>query len=665
MAITCITPSAEPILQTNPPLVYWKQRWNDEWQLAPQLEPTHLVSAVACADMDRCELRRRYGRIKQWWKNDFDDYTPVGGTDNSWVAVVAVSDDGGQQTIFMGQISGEGREVYDPTAQGASGVQNFVAFGPLQILRKLHLSHSVWAVGGVETVCHWLPDINDSKRGRAVERGNRSTAKIVGTYLYDWHQGADNRSWSHYDYLEYLLAWFATQPGGPAWTIDGPGVAALQNITETVQLGESATLDQIIRRLVPLRYGLDWYTRPTAGGFSVHVFPLSATVHSFGGWTIPANPDRVQIALRGSQERQQCRVAFTADHLYKKVRTIGRRIVVCCTLASWNSTLVPGWGPADETAYKAGLGGGTTAKQHDLARASHRYRDVFQRFVAPADWDHQDNAANPYCFPGPTIQAVAQYQNAQRHTLAWTPMKVGWDYSQDPPVATGDSPGAPELMPPAAWIGQPGLDPAHPSMIIYTACEKCGMHVSALHNDLGIFLECQPNHLLAKNHWSGAASTAKSPKYDWSNLEATVAFETDMRFEVVYENPDPAAEGEMVLEVKDAQLWYLAADTVVGTDTEGGLVKSTSAQVLRMDLDLLELVMAGYLSRYADSRCRAEITVPGIRPWSDLRGQILASIGDPLTDAQLAAPITQIVYQFEPHPQTSLHAGFAGGANQH
>lgn len=113
--------------------------------------------------------------------------------------------------------------------------------------------------------------------------------------------------------------------------------------------------------------------------------------------------------------------------------------MVCCSLFGYDvpespQTLRATWAPALETEYLAGSPeAGATPEQHDDFRGQERYRDVFAKFSAAWNWDRA-GAAPRLDADGEYQDDGADYQPDIRRTLTWTPLKQGFDYSQDPAV---------------------------------------------------------------------------------------------------------------------------------------------------------------------------------------------------------------------------------------
>jgi len=645
------------------PAVYIKRLWSDTWSYRPDLELVRAIAAASGQDLGSCELRRRYGLIKQPWELDVTVYEPI-DLSGYWVKVSLVGDQGEQQQ-WVGRISNDTREISGTTttlsgSQVRSGEQTWVAYEPLHILQRIHISRSIWKVGDNEKELGWVPDLNARDANNMIV-GNRSASKSEGggntTYVYG---GTD--LWTHYDYAEYILKRFVDENsiGGPIWSLGGQA-DLLANITDTIRFSTTQTVADLLRQLIPIRLGLDYTIRATETGFEVHVFALSSQEWSFGGVTLARNPNAVNIVSSKAIDVPQCRVVRTADHVYDRIRVLGRRVVVCCSLRASDGSLVPKWSSALETAYKAGTGNPTDAgDDHDAARQAETYRPVYQSYGAPIDWNFNNGTAAPIInSSGQTANGVADYQNQIRSTLSYLPLREGYDYSTDPPTDHNLSGHESDFWPPAVWLFDPDPEEGEGR---YVLAEEADIGVSVSRTDWGVFLSPSPNHLLALNHWASSIATDTDPKYDYATMVATIAVESDQRFglEVAVAGGGTPSGGVLEIEVPDAELWYLAPNTVVGTDVTGALKTSgVTGRVLRNDVTRLGLVMAGALARYNALRGRAEITIKGLLPWGELVGQVMAVVEDGGDTQMIDAPITAVEWVTGNDPTTIIRTGFA------
>jgi len=676
MAITIISPTSLPIPQrVTPAIVQIRRDWTDPWRTVPELELLGASVHAGGDGLDECTLQHRYGTLKQPWETALATHGSANLTD-CWIRIQMAGNQG-LQTSWIGRVSGEARDSHG-TSGVPSGVQKWTCLGPQQILRKIPVSRAIWwdSDRGVEQEVGWVAGLNNREGG--AQPGTRSAAKHGwgGVYLY----GSD-AEWTHRQYIDYLLARFADDlPQGPTWTLGGQ-CNLLDDTTEPIDWDTTQTLADMLGRLIPKNRGIDYRVAATANGFEVVVFALAARDWQFGNATLPRNPDHVYCYTSRTADNIQTTVVRTADHRVRRINILGRRIVVCCTLENDDDAGIANlkglWDTFLEGAYDGGTGNhADPAEAHDLARKQDKYRAVYQNFGAPRDWDHNtgDNGgAAPQLDPAGKLQPAAgvypsaDYQNQIRSTLDWVPLREGWDYSQDPAVERAWPGGTAERSPPMVWCVRTnpfyGVVPGVPDLA-YLPIEAEDMDVSVLPGELGVRIDCSPNHLLAEGHFGFAEETLVEPQDNWEELIVTLAFESDQRFKLTKDFPgggDPlAADGAIDIEVPDAECWYLAPHTMVGVDGDFQPLRSGAApRILRADSDRLELAMAGAISRYFTERGRAEIVIKGYVPAGDLLGRILMGINSGGGGQWVEAPITSVTWQGGKGPTTTISAGFA------
>lgn len=661
-------PNSTQIVQVTPPLVWLKRTWADEWQFSPDLRVTSCSACTCGQDLDQAQLVRQYGSIKEPWESSFSARLPrdLAGW---WCRIDAV-DQEGMHTLFMGKIFGEPREIRGQVAGGPSGVQQWQAYGPMQLLRRVQVGQSYWHTGGEEPVLlGWLPPMNGrDELGTVV--GNRSTDAIDNVYLY-----GGTEVWTNYRYLDYLLKYFVdeSEDDGPEWTIDGQW-ELLHPLEDVIDWGERTTVAEMIRKLIPTQYGLDYRIRPTDDGFALDVFALSREPARFSDVELDGNPRKVSFSAGRSLLNPKTTVVRTADHRYGRIRVVGQRIVVCTTLRGnnvddlpdpvppgWVGTLRPRWSTDLETLYKSGTGDDADEPaDHDAVRGQDQFQQVYQWYGAPDDWEWNGEKALPYFDYEAELDPdyVAEAQRTIRRTLNWIPLNEGWDYSEHPATDANPTARAPELLPPQVWC-RDGIGR-------WLRAEDVGVSVSVPAKDWGVRLQTTPNHRLALNHFSVGGATRPTdhqPVLDYDDLVATIAFASDHRIRCEVALPDAKpSDGVLEIEVPDAELWYVVERTVVGVDPANPkkLVTVPHAVIVRDDRDKLRAVMASALNRYCRERARAEIFIKGLAPFTGLLGSILVAVEESGYAQPVEGPITRIQWQFSEGgaPETVIGAGY-------
>lgn len=622
------------------------------WRADPELIVRGMTSCAAGQDLGQCVLERKYGYLRH--PHELSNYAhPAVNLDGYWVRVRNASG-----TLWVGQIASERREIFGTgRLNGApvpAGNQYYVAYEPIYQLRKIYVGQSDWLIGGSVRRQEWVPEVNARDKNRTLV-GNRSSSQWSGDGTPCYMFGG-NDLWTRRQFIEYLLARFVNLGRAfPTWTLGGTAVDVLGQMTDTIKLPDVATVADLIRELIPINRGLDYFvTQEGTTGLKINVFSLADQAQTFGSWTLPANPDRVEWIVEDALDLQQTELARSVAHKYSTIRVTGKRMVVACSLRPDTSpaTLQAGWTVGQQQAYEAGTGNASDdTEEHDAARRQDKYRDVFQRYAAPPGFDPDAVHARPTVRDDGTVSPTSAlvWQNVVRRTLSWLPLRTGVNYQAGPPADQGTG----ELLPPMAWVKDPEAQDRP------TPVDTLGMSVGALNTDWGLQVMASPNHLLGLNLFSTTADTAEEAKYDPSTLVMTIAFEADQRLRLQEEF---SGGNGSVLEINDdtAELWYLAQGTVVGVSAAGTYEQTSQGYVLRNDVDRLGQLMAGAIARYRQQRGRAVITVAGWQAFQDLIGKVLVMLDDGGHPEEMSAPITSVRWADASDPSTTIVAGFAG-----
>jgi len=656
MAGTTIWADEPTIPRAAAPIVEIKQNWSDDWTLDVELRVMRFQIACAGQDVSQCVLQRRYGRIKDLHESAIADRESI-NLDGWWIRLKLI-DDGGDIVVFVGQVSGEGRDIWGSDVV-KSGVQEFVAYGPKLILRKTHISKSYWMVEASEQELGWVPHMN-ARDAQTFQIGNRSIITLAApdgsrTYVYG---GTD--LWTRYEYAEYVLKRFVDQShnSGPAWWLGGQA-DLLKQLDDTVFLEPTQSASKILRDLIDPRLGIDYKIVPHDDGFEIFVFALQAEEHSFNGATLPQNPDTVMAVVSTDKNVPRPHIAHTDDHKYGKITLIGERIVVCCTLRPVENNLEKKWTDALETAYKAGTGESSDLDtEHDAVRRDEKFRPVYQLFGAPANWTH---GAPSFDDSGEITTDTAPAQKTMRETLPWLPMLEGYDYNTSPPTNRNPIDVEPSQLPLQAWLYDQTAER-------YVLAEEAHVSVSSLPSDWGVLLQSSPNHMLALNEFDPDDADTEDtvldmdndPVYDYNELIVTLALRSDQRLTLSVESPDPDGTVKEI-HVPGAEIWYALSDTVVGVDDDGEpLYINADNLVLRNDTTRMAFLMAGAMARYFYPRSRARIHIKGWRPWPALLGKILTVVEEDGDTDRIQAPITSVSWTGSGKSRfTVVRTGFA------
>jgi hypothetical protein len=675
MANVAGSASTQTIFRTAVALLDFKLNWSDAWTHDPTVRVDRVNAATAAANgVSSCTFSYRYGDTALQWETDFVRRPPL-AYEGYYVRVRLVYPDNTEKAIFCGRVAADNRRPIEMAATAsdrATGDQQFTAYGMEHFaLDRIELHQAIfWDEDREEEiVTDWIPDLNGRDRKRRLT-GGRSAAKHDGAYLFG---GTD--TWSNYDFAEYLLKRFVQQDSGPDWYISGRDEViedVMKTLTDYVQIGEPVTIHELLREVIPLSRGLDFYVWYGTSAdlseewFEIVIYSVFAEDWTFNGQTIPKNPFTLAVNAPLDPIVQEISFADDAQMKYDRLDVIGKRIVCCCSLRADDSTLEGKWSSTLETAYEDGTGTPSDeAALHDAARSAPRFDQVFQLWAAPADWDRNGGKAAPKLDAyGDIISgSAADYQNAIRETLTWLPLQAGVDYTTDPPTDNNASGVNAQFLPPQVflWLDSTGFDYLNDR---YWPPEQFRIGVAVLDSDLGLHLQASPNHMLQAMSGSAEASEHVWPIFDESKMAFTIAFETDQRVKVsIARKGSGAGDPKKVVAEDGAEFWWLAGDTVVGIDEADGslLTAPSSGLALRDDTDILSKTMAGAIRRYLFTRYRGSFRLGQADNWNYYLGGILTTVEENGGLTQINAPITSVSWDFVGQTSTTtINAGFAG-----
>jgi hypothetical protein len=337
-----------------------------------------------------------------------------------------------------------------------------------------------------------------------------------------------------------------------------------------------------------------------------------------GGYTLPANGEKVSFRLDDAID--VARATLTIDDTIRVDRIIvqGQRIRSMFHLSHRDGTLEKAWTSGEETAYESGADS-LWAEKNDAARAADEFHRVFQMFRIPASWDwmmHTGVSGASNANPALTKDGALQAGTKGSH---WN---AGRAFERELPIEkTGlASDREPEYQPPIAlayvtirtptggtesiWvpIHKPGVDDLHPG------------YLRMVDREQAIEIQTSPNHTLALNHWSSiAGATQWAPVTDWQDIRVCVCARTDTRVKVEArtgeDSGDTASTSERtkVIQVDDAELWYVVPGTVYGVDNGNPITHNGG--VVRDDTPRLRAIAAFAKAWYGQDRASITLTL--------------------------------------------------------
>jgi hypothetical protein len=633
------------ILRTLGPVrVEMKETWADPWELRPNVIP--LNASLAAGGVGQFQFRVPYGYLKHPSESALSnhEYTPVA---RQWVRILKAPYTAAD-LIWQGRVESETRELHGPAAGVPSGVQTFTAYCGAQILNKriVHQTVEVQLPGGggdgtFETIRDLTP-FNLHPHGRGMIK-NRSASKrdsggfehyVFRSPLAPADEANDNEFWRVRDALEYLLAEWLNGSGDPAidpqWTLQIPAGQLLE-VVDPQRLDPASSVLALMQRILHRHYGWGWVVLPAVSGFLLRIASLAPAAVTYDTITLPANPNVVTVDTNNpdltiSLERSQV-------ENYGRIVVRSAPMVVCRSFFSEGEELLPGWTNSEESAF-------SSASQEE--RESGAFQNVYQRFVASWTKSVWLPSQNPVIDEDGEIDedTLAPLPALHANVLESLPLYRGFDYVAADPPADFEGDGE-ELLPPTVFMndGSGFRDVAQVAgASIYTLPTTLGLQARV--SDPGIF--------------------AGTGGLNWRTAVATLAFQSTQRLQVEYSIPDSiSADGVYVIDVPDAEFWFLANGTIYGIKPDGTPAETTEARVVRDDREKLLRVIVGVVARYTQARNRAVVHARGLQSYGADLLKILGSVSDG-TDANLiAAPITSVSWKFEGDYETTAATGYA------
>lgn len=639
--------------------VYIKSAWANAWTEVSALEP--LVATLECAPrVSTATIRYEYGKIAREAATEFAAEAPV-NYDDHYVKIV----DSGGTAAWYGVILQRAYEIEGAQAQDPSGRQLLTAYGLEQLLDLVPIWGAYADVDGLSTEIDRCPAFNRRHTRGGTLIGNRSAAEVNDHWCFSRAQDAS--LWSHRDICEYLLDRHG--PTGITWELGGLS-DDLNHLCEVVDV-EGMTLFQALNTLIDRRRGYSWCVRTTGEGtVTIHVFSLRKTAVASGAKVFSANADQITATLHAVDYLDAPVIRYERQTVYDEVRVQGGHVKTCFSASFGDATLEAGWTSAQQELYR--LAASNEAGYADLTyeekvaanqrvRAQQALARVFQVFRIPYDWNWYagDGAGGATTNVNPVVAANgvltpsvdANAFNQDRPILPRLPLWEGVDYSDPAWPSSLDADAEPALRRPLALLKdlegnyRNAMDLRDPDL-------PNARTVQPMTREMGLIVRFAPSHLIARDRWDSAGTPAVDsiePAWDYNDLIATVAVETDERLQVVEQSPDyPVGEFNRtkLIVIPDAEVWYLAENTVVDVADDGTLKRVAAAATVRDDAPRLRTIARLAIEWYGTPRAALHYKA------KEIVGS--AGIGYLITTAQIGAattldvntPVTKLQWDF-------------------
>ncbi|MGC4032433.1 MAG: hypothetical protein QM754_12015 [Tepidisphaeraceae bacterium] len=592
----------------------------------------------------------------------------------------------GEQSAFGGKTG----DVEQPVTQG------FAAVGLEHELDQILVTGGFFAASETESAdaLKLATPVAFNEKGRIglTTIGNRSANRQAATdlpdgaieraaYAFDQDRRADGTladTWSAADIIEYLLAFLVvdfdiTSPLAsytpPPETPD-PMAEALKSIVPIRLSAEGGSVKQVLDTLLRPEQGLAWRlafpidgadpTEESAVAIELAIFSRLDEAILLSDTTIPANADIVAVDAVTDRGVMSIDVSQTMNGGFGSVRVVGEPLLSCFTLAFEDGTLDVDWSNNDEFDY--GVAGnplyvpdpGISELIKDLDSLQH----VYQRYALSREWDGlagdgkggEKTQVNPVLYSdGVLSDENAGLNRVSRGFEQLIPLETVIRPSDETAAAAN----AKTYRPAFLLVQYPGPGEDDPRRYAYiergppTGLGDVG--ILYLPTDrMSVQVRCTAPAVMANSPgWTlfGKMFGILDTVYCATECVATVALRTDQRLFVSRGTALASTNNrELTIEVRGAELWIIAPNTVTGVDPEGQLINYSGPQRVRDDTARLTDIATLAAAWYGRQRQAATIRFAGCR--ADLSiGQFLGAVYKPAA-AAVNFPLAEIEYDF-------------------
>lgn len=636
--ISIQNPSAANLIDTDPgfAVVQVRAAWGDDWETVPYLEAVGDAFNRAGLARSEAKLLWRYGQIKREDLNSFTAYLPK-DLFGKYVRI-CVSTSKGLTPRWYGVIDDDALDIKgkDPAPTGDQSIQ---CWGLDHLLDRYTVRQVKYTTDGntVYTI-ERIPVFNRrTKRGNSL-LGNRTS----GTTEEDVDAfSSDGAVWTNFQILQSLLLWNLPSDA-PPFTLAGQD-ALLKQIEQVHDFKSGTPLREVLNKLIDRRRGMVWCLRISENEeVNIWVSSILDESVSVGGTTIEKNTEQSVVTVDQDKKISEVVISKVTSSRYNRLVARGGLLKCIFSVSKDDGTLE--WAATSTLIldYKAGAAEADgydalpTDKDKALWNDDFRAEDKFDRigmFRIPNTWNKsvkdgwgggESFVAVPSVKDDGTVltDAAANLWLFDRALLQHLPaLEVGKDYSVEPPTDENPSGDEPEFRKPFIVI-------LHEDKYVYL--DKHGdreepplphASIRMLDREMAMQVDIRPRHLLMKTDWSGAEPSYINGKpfdaasvFDWRKMIATVAIEADQHLREVVDDGS-GGNREIVIDVPDAELVYLAPNTVLGIDADGSLKRAPAeGTFIRNDLEALERVAALAWAWYSKPRASVKITKRGFAP---------------------------------------------------
>lgn len=655
----------------NRPNVWVRRNWEDAWVAAALGFSAIGSTAPAAPGIGSASFYWDYGFLTDQGVPAYYAAPPFPYL--GWFVQIRVTIDETETEMWTGRFVADGLDIDGTLDNGVgTGQQRYEAVELSYLLERFTIRDAVAIQDEQEVDIDRVPQMNRSTDRGLSTIGNRSDSPNEDEiYRYS----TDGAVWTHRQFLEMQL--WDNRPGGIQFVLTGQ--EGLLDYASSSGRVEGLTLLSLLDGLINRQRGFVWKIDKVGFGRAPVVEIKIATVFdeeiTVGSVTLSPNPEIIDWDLGNANENEEIRLSLVDVNSFDTIRVRGGRIVSCFTID--NNVFVKAWTDAEEGYYKDGakneegydeLDEEEQITENERYRSQPRFDPVYRQWVMPLNWNWHLDYVDPdpevevekyHVNPKPDISGgliegePSKFFNDGRHFLKKLPLKRGWDYTDSEPFDRRPPDMVSEYSSTMVWVKHDDdkyYKVTRLSQIVIddddNKASSCSLKV--LDKQMGFEL-ASPGHQFAKGHFEGAEPTGSLAVFDWENLIATVAVETDQRVEVVEEAEEPIAGGAgrtLVIDLPYAKLWWIAPHTVVGIDAAGKKeVYGGSSNILRNDGELLEGVAAAALGWYGKRRQTLSVTVVYLTDAARV-GDLIRSLTLPNIYQDINTVVTQVVHDY-------------------
>ena len=638
--------------------VRFKKTWADEFKVIKFLKPISANYSIA-PSLSSADLLLEYGELKQAGQAIFGFQIPRDEVEQNFVEIQTI-DEESTTSIWVGTVENSIFDIFGPTNLGPpSGNQEIKAYGLEHLLDRIPIERAfVKSADGQDPPeffeIQWFPVFNERFRNGLSDQGNRTEFSIQGIHRFS----DEGFKWSHLDIIKYLLAFYG--PSNPKFELSGQ-FEELDKIQTNVDL-DGLTIKQALDKLISPQRGLGWVVRTCGDGVvNIHVFTVLTEPISSGDVQIPANPEQFDLQLDDAINISTAKINLNSQSRFEKIIIQGQRLKVCNTFRFADNSLERAWTQAEEDAYEA---------ETDENRKTDKHSRVYTTYRVPKKWDGTVRVSLGIV-GGSLVQVPALPCFTDNGTLTFPVDEEGfaapifWHYakafSRNIPIEKEATiiGAEPEFLAPLVLIQDPTTEKFSQveklNIAVGTEKGKQSARIRMLDREMGIECQLPLGHSFGLNHFSGTSKI--TPEHDYETIRATVFYETDCRVRVIEEIRDgkhPEAERALVIDVPDAEAWYIVPGTLIGVEN-GEFLKAegSAAGLVRDDTPRLRQIAAFAKAWYGKQRASFSMTLKETFQFL-APGQIIRQISSSWHRQQVGTVVSEISWDFETGETTTL-----------